>query len=48
MSQINLYNGDCLEVLSTLNTKVLDGAFVTYIGTNSNSIEQAKAGILRS
>lgn len=31
---------------SSLMTNVLDGAFVTYIGTNKNSVEEAKKGLL--
>ena len=38
--------GLAYAVGSSLTTNVLDGAFITYIGTNSNSIEQAKSGIL--
>ena len=39
--------GLAYAVGSSLKTNVLDGAFITYIGTNSNNIEQAKAGILK-
>ncbi|MBR5304656.1 MAG: insulinase family protein [Candidatus Gastranaerophilales bacterium] len=38
--------GLAYAVGSSLKTNILDGAFITYIGTNSNSIEQAKNGIL--
>ncbi len=31
---------------SSLITNILDGAYVAYIGTNENSVEEAKAGIL--
>jgi predicted Zn-dependent peptidase len=31
---------------STLSINVLDGAFVTYIGTNKNSIKEAKQGLI--
>ncbi|MBR1617319.1 insulinase family protein [bacterium] len=30
---------------SSLSTNVLDGAFITYIGTNANSVEKAKNGL---
>lgn len=39
--------GLAYAVGSSLKTNVLDGAFITYIGTNSNNTEQAKAGILK-
>ena len=39
--------GLAYAVGSSLKTNVLDGAFITYIGTNSNNIEQAKDGILK-
>ena len=39
--------GLAYSVGSTLNTNVLDGAFIAYIGTNAKSIEQAKNGILK-
>lgn len=38
--------GLAYSVGSTINANVLDGAFIAYIGTNANSIEQAKKGIL--
>ena len=38
--------GLAYTVGSSLMTNVLDGAFVAYIGTNENSIEEAKKGIL--
>lgn len=38
--------GLAYAVGSSLKTNILDGIFYTYIGTNSNSIEQAKAGLL--
>lgn len=38
--------GLAYAVGSSLSTNVLDGAFIAYIGTNANSIEQAKNGIL--
>lgn len=31
---------------SSLMTNILDGAFVTYIGTNKNSVQEAKQGLL--
>lgn len=38
--------GLAYTVGSTVNTNVLDGAFIAYIGTNEKSIEKAKQGIL--
>lgn len=38
--------GLAYTVGSTVNTNIMDGAFIAYIGTNENSIEQAKKGIL--
>lgn len=38
--------GLAYTVGSSLMTNVLDGAFIAYIGTNENSIEEAKNGIL--
>ena len=38
--------GLAYTVGSSLMTNVLDGAFVAYIGTNENSINEAKKGIL--
>ncbi len=38
--------GLAYAVGSTVDTNVLDGAFIAYIGTNANSVEQAKKGIL--
>ncbi len=38
--------GLAYTVGSTLSLNVLDGAFVTYIGTNKNSIKEAKQGLL--
>ena len=38
--------GLAYTVGSDLVANILDGAFISYIGTNSKSIEQAKAGIL--
>ena len=38
--------GLAYTVGSSISTNVLDGAFIAYIGTNANSIEQAKSGIL--
>ncbi len=39
--------GLAYAVGSDLLTNILDGAFVAYIGTNANSVEQAKQGILK-
>jgi len=38
--------GLAYAVGSSLSTNILDGAFIAYIGTNANSVEQAKCGIL--
>ena len=38
--------GLAYTVGSTIDTNILDGAFIAYIGTNAKSIEQAKNGIL--
>ena len=38
--------GLAYTVGSSLSTNVLDGAFVTYIGTNKNSIKEAKNGLI--
>ncbi|MBR2068342.1 MAG: insulinase family protein [Candidatus Gastranaerophilales bacterium] len=45
---VNLRENKALgyTVGSTLSTNVLDGAFVAYIGTNKNSIEEAKQGLI--
>ncbi len=37
--------GLAYTVGSTLSANVLDGAFITYIGTNKNSIKEAKKGL---
>ena len=38
--------GLAYAVGSSLTTNILDGAYMAYIGTNANSVEQAKNGIL--
>ena len=38
--------GLAYTVGSALSTNVLDGAFITYIGTNKNSIQEAKQGLM--
>ena len=38
--------GLAYAVGSSLSTNVLDGAFIAYIGTNANSVDKAKMGIL--
>ena len=38
--------GLAYTVGSTLSTNVLDGAFIAYIGTNKNSIKEAKQGLI--
>lgn len=38
--------GLAYTVGSSLNTNILDGAFITYIGTNAKSVAQAKKGLL--
>ncbi len=45
---VNLRENKALAytVGSTLSANVLDGAFITYIGTNKNSINEAKQGLL--
>lgn len=38
--------GLAYTVGSTINSNILDGTFISYIGTNAKSVEEAKKGIL--